>query len=156
MRNKRKIIYLCLLISWMLVIFFMSNQPAEISNSQSALVIRLLALAGIDINSTFGELANFIVRKSAHFTEYMILAYLALNVFECYNVKKKRLIVFTVMFVFIYASSDEIHQNFVPGRECAFRDVLIDTSGGIAGCLIISFLRKVFRNIKFFSRKVNS
>ncbi len=31
-----------------------------------------------------------------------------------------------------YASLDEFHQSFVPGRTAAVGDVLIDTSGGVA------------------------
>ncbi|NRT54136.1 VanZ family protein [Clostridium beijerinckii] len=34
MKNKRKIIYWFLLIVWMIGIFIMSNQPAQISDSK--------------------------------------------------------------------------------------------------------------------------
>ena len=37
----------------------------------------------------------------------------------------------------LYATSDEIHQNFVKGRSCEFTDVLID-SGGVAFGIIIA------------------
>jgi len=32
-----------------------------------------------------------------------------------------------------YAASDEFHQTFVPSREGCVRDVMIDTSGALAG-----------------------
>lgn len=143
MKNKSKIIYLALLIIWMGIIFIMSNQPAQVSDNQSGLVIRLLAYIGINVSDAFGGLANFIVRKVAHFTEYMILAYLVFNVLEFHCESNKRVIMFSILFVFIYASSDEIHQYFVPGRECAFRDVVIDTLGGITSTLITSFLKSL-------------
>ena len=38
---------------------------------------------------------------------------------------------------FLYASSDEIHQLFIPGRSGQFTDVLIDTSGGLAAILVV-------------------
>lgn len=143
MKNKSKIIYLTLLIIWMGIIFIMSNQPAQVSDNQSGLVIRILAYIGINVSDAFGDMANFIVRKVAHFTEYMILAYLVFNVLEFYCESKKKVIIYSILFVFIYASSDEIHQYFVPGRECAFRDIVIDTLGGITSTLITNLMKKL-------------
>lgn len=145
MINKRKIIYWFLLIIWMIGIFIMSNQPASISDSQSEGIIKVLSSIGINVNGIFGQFANFVVRKCAHFLEYMILALLAFNVFNLYfNMKK--VIVITIIFVFLYACSDEIHQLFVLGREGALRDVIIDTFGG--AILILIRLSKIhlFRN----------
>ena len=139
MNNKRKIIYWSLLITWMIVIFVMSNQPAKISDSQSIGLLNLLSRIGINVNGIFGELANFIVRKCAHFLEYMILALLVLNVLKLYF-NMKQVIIITIVFVFLYACSDEIHQLFVPGREGAIRDVIIDTCGGITLVLIKLFV----------------
>lgn len=141
MKNKRKIIYWILLIVWMIGIFIMSNQPASISDSQSEGVIKVLLSIGIDANSIFGQLANFIVRKCAHFLEYMVLAILYFNVAKLYF-NKKILFISTILFVFVYACSDEFHQLFVPGREGAIRDVLIDTFGGITTLLIRIVLKK--------------
>lgn len=121
----------------------MSNQPAQVSDNQSGLVIRILAYIGINVSDAFGDMANFIVRKVAHFTEYMILAYLVFNVLEFYCESKKKVIIYSILFVFIYASSDEIHQYFVPGRECAFRDIVIDTLGGITSTLITNLMKKL-------------
>ena len=145
MRNQRKMIYLLLLILWISVIFYMSNQPAEISNNQSNFIIRILGILGFHVYGESAELLNFFIRKIAHFTEYMILAYLTFNVFDCYNLSRRNVILFSILFVFVYASSDEIHQYFVPGRECALRDVIIDTSGGITGIILINFYRKFIK-----------
>ncbi|EES48533.1 VanZ family protein [Clostridium botulinum] len=138
--DKRKAINWILLILWMIIIFAMSNQPAVVSDKQSGLVITTLTNLGIDMNGIFGELANFIVRKTAHFLEYMILGILILNVLEIHYTRQKiRLL--GVLLVFLYASSDEIHQLFVQGREGAFRDVVIDTLGGTFGIFVISKLK---------------
>jgi VanZ family protein len=130
MKNKRKVIYWGLLIGWMIFIFIMSNQPAKISDSQSIGVLKLFIKLGIDIDGIFGQLGNFIIRKSAHFLEYMILGLFEFNVLRLYY-PVKQVSIITIVFIFIYACSDEIHQLFVPGREGAIRDVLIDTCGGI-------------------------
>jgi VanZ family protein len=120
----------------MVVIFYFSSQPANISDANSDFAIRLLNFMGIDLNSTFGSLSTFIVRKAAHFTEYSILFILLyISIREDYNIKMS--IFLAVIIVFSYACTDEFHQTFVQGREGRFRDVLIDTSGGIVMSLII-------------------
>jgi VanZ family protein len=148
MNNKRKNIYWSLLIAWMILIFVMSNQPAKVSDSQSIGVLDLFLKLGININGIFGSLANFVVRKCAHFLEYMILALLAFNVFKLYyNIKK--VYIMTIVLVFLYACSDEIHQLFVLGREGAIRDVIIDTCGGS----LLVLIRSVIIYIKSFNKK---
>lgn len=151
MKNKRNVVYWLLLIIWMCVIFIMSNQPASISDSQSGVVIKLLSSIGIDMNSIFGQLANFVIRKCAHFMEYMILSLLIFNVVSLYfNMDK--VIIITIILVFVYACTDEIHQLFVPGREGAIRDVAIDTLGGIT-LIAIRSINKFFSLIGIFERK---
>lgn len=147
--DKKKIINWFLLILWMSIIFFMSNQPAAISDKQSGFIILVLNKFGIDMNGLFGQLANFAVRKSAHFLEYMILGILILNALgNKYNIRKIKLL--AVVLVFFYASSDEIHQLFVVGREGAFRDVIIDTCGGTVGILLISKIKGLRLKKKIF------
>ena len=55
-----------------------------------------------------------------------------------------------VIIVFGYAGTDELHQYFVPDRCCSFKDVLIDTAGGLASVLMIIFIRYV-RNRKAYN-----
>lgn len=142
MKSKRQIINWGLLIIWMGFIFYMSNQPANVSDGQSFKVLWILSSLGIDVNGVFGELANFVVRKCAHFLEYMILAFLLVNVIKTYFVFKVSSIL-SVVFVFLYACTDEFHQMFIPGREGAFRDVMIDTCGGITLILLYTLIRIV-------------
>jgi VanZ family protein len=123
-----------LVIVWLIVIFMFSNQPAVVSDGNSRFVIELCSSLGINLNSLFGSIANFIVRKAAHFTEYLILFLLLYEAFrEDFSLKKA--VMLSIIAVFLYACSDEIHQLFVSGREGRFRDVMIDTSGGAAGLL---------------------
>ena len=57
-----------------------------------------------------------------------------------------RYFIITVTIVSIYGVVDEIHQSFVPGRECSFFDWLADTTGASAGVLFRLFLiKKIFR-----------
>lgn len=145
MNSKRKIIYWSLLIAWMILIFVMSNQPAKVSDAQSIGTLDLFLKLGININGIFGDLANFVIRKCAHFLEYMILALLFFNVLKLYF-SIKQVSIMTIVFVFLYACSDEIHQLFVLGREGAIRDVIIDTCGGI---ILVSIRLGISRIKKF-------
>lgn len=146
MNKNKKMISWIILILWMGIIFFMSHQPGEVSSSQSDLVLKIFQFIGVELNDYFGELATFIIRKAAHFSEYMILFLLAYNVSRYY--KNKNIKLYLIIFVFLYACSDEFHQYFVPGRSMAFKDVLIDTSGGIFGYIIVSFLERIKINKK--------
>ena len=67
MKNKRLIISWILLIGWMLLIFCMSNQPADISNKQSDLVINLFSAIGIDLNTHLGSTCFIYCKKGSSF-----------------------------------------------------------------------------------------
>lgn len=134
---KKKQIEWILVIGWMLLIFIFSSQAGEVSSENNKFVIYIFNLFGLDLNSIFGTLSDFIVRKAAHFTEYFILYVL---LYRAVNTKKNasiKVFVRVLLIVFLYACSDELHQAFVPGRGPAFRDVLVDTCGGLTAFLII-------------------
>jgi VanZ family protein len=81
-------------------------------------------------------------RKCAHLTEYAILAILVWRALSQPVRQDPRpwhwpVAVRTTLWVVLYAASDEFHQLFVPSREGAVRDVLIDTSGGILALLAL-------------------
>ena len=132
---KKKVIRWCLLVAWMIFIFLMSNTPGNESSDQSQFVVNLFAYLGVDLNSSFGDLATFVVRKGAHFTEYFILFILLSRVSSIYNNKRYNKITL-IAIVFLYACTDEIHQYFIPERAARFTDVMIDTSGGIFAGII--------------------
>lgn len=145
MKNKRLVIGWVALILWMGLIFYMSNQPGDVSSKQSGLVLKLFQVLGIDLSKELGEVATFIVRKAAHFTEYFILYILCVNVMKHYfDIKKAIVYAFAVSF--LYACTDEIHQYFIPGRAMAFKDVLIDSSGALFAMIIRTVLLKGKRN----------
>ncbi|WP_027626165.1 VanZ family protein [Clostridium lundense] len=131
-----------LVLLWMSAIFKFSADPADVSDGKSGLVIQLLTSLGVDVNGILGNLTNFIVRKVAHFTEYFILSLLLINALkENYNLNKT--LKFAILITFLYACSDEFHQLFVPGRSGRFKDVLIDTSGGLLVVLILKCIEKI-------------
>lgn len=129
---KRKQILGILILVWMAVIFFFSSQVADDSATLSgSITYRLLSIfypAFLKFDPVrqieLLHQVNFFVRKAAHMTEFGILFLL------CRAYQGEKYVFWQVLlFCFLYAVTDEIHQAFVPGRGPAFTDVLIDTSG---------------------------
>lgn len=140
-------------ILWMIVIFWFSAQPADISTDMSESVGRRLgALIIRDFNTwepeaqlEFADRIDFAVRKCAHATEYAILAGLLLGMFASRGVKGKNLYTAAMGMVLFYASTDELHQLFVPGRACMITDVLIDCAGGAVMCVLYFLICRLIK-----------
>jgi VanZ family protein len=84
---------------------------------------------------------HFFIRKSGHFTEYFILSLLVLRGLRAGR-KQTRLVwaAVALLAVAAYASLDEFHQSFVPGRTAAVSDVVLDTTGGAFAQLAAAFV----------------
>ena len=136
--KRNRLISTFLLIAWMLFIFIMSSFNSTESSSQSGFIVNIISSI-LNINNT--EILSLIIRKLAHFTEYFILGILAYNTTKLHNKKKHLAIIVCI----IYAISDEIHQIFVPGRNCQITDICIDSIGSIIGIYLFNLINK---NIK--------
>ena len=82
-----------------------------------------------------------VVRKTAHFTIYFLLGLFFCSFLKEFDLTNKKVILYTVIFVFLYACSDEIHQLFISGRSGEILDVLIDTLGGFTSSLLYTNFR---------------
>ena len=72
-----------------------------------------------------------IVRKSAHLFLYFLLGLAIISFIKEFTIISYRSIALTILIVFVYAISDEVHQMFVNGRSGEILDVVIDTIGGV-------------------------
>lgn len=127
-------------IIWMLFIFTMSHTIGTVSSQQSNFIADIIAqYLKIDYN-----LLTFIIRKTAHMSEYAILLLLLYFGITKINIYKYSLSI-SLFITFIYACSDEIHQLFIPGRSGQFTDVLIDTSGALIMLLLIYTFKLIKR-----------
>lgn len=138
----KKIKYFIPAILWMGLIFFFSSQNGTASDSNSYFLINLLGKIGINISSSIGlSVANFIVRKTAHVTEYFILFMLLYFGFK--KIYLKNIIIYPAIITILYSISDEFHQLFIEGRSGRIKDVFIDSIGVLIGLLIIGIKNKV-------------
>jgi VanZ family protein len=79
------------------------------------------------------QAAHQVIRKMAHFTEYLILSVLLYRALRGERRWNARAAGMAFVLAGLYAVSDEFHQWFVPGRTAAATDCLIDVSGAAAG-----------------------
>lgn len=128
----KKFKYFIPAIIWMIFIFIMSHTVGTVSSQQSNFIADIITqYLKIDYS-----LLTFIIRKTAHMSEYAVLLLLLyFGITKIYTHKYSLLI--SLFITFIYACSDEIHQLFIPGRSGQFTDVMIDTSGALIMLLII-------------------
>lgn len=133
--NSIKIISWFVVLVWMGVIFFLSHQPAsassELSSGITAFVMtvieKLISPSMID-PGTF----HFFIRKSAHFFAYFTLGLLVIHALRSHIHGYSGLLL-ALGICIVYATSDEVHQLFIPGRSGEVMDVLIDSAGAAVG-----------------------
>lgn len=90
-----------------------------------------------------------IIRKIAHFSIYTLVGILLMALCQTYKIKEINKFAISIISGIIYATSDEIHQAFTPGRGPLFTDVLIDTMGVLLGILLTMLCVKIYRkNLK--------
>ena len=81
------------------------------------------------------------IRKTAHFVEYFILSLLILRAIRGgRHATRLAWALAAIGIVAGYASLDEFHQSFVPGRTPLVTDVLLDTTGGIVAQLVAALV----------------
>lgn len=130
MKKTNTRLYLCIALIMVNVLFIWGNSclPGSVSGAISRWVRDVLSfiLPGRPANPDSG---HGLLRKLAHFTEFACLGALFTWL---YGMLSKSLFL-ALPCGFLVACADETIQRFVPDRGPAFRDVLIDTAGVLAG-----------------------
>ena len=152
--KTKNYINILFIIVWMLVIFNFSNQQGTSSSGLSDRITIKIAQIITQNKLTEDEKEqiinkySFIIRKTAHFIVYFILGFLTIILTtDLYSYNKKTFL-FTLLFNFLYASTDEIHQLFINGRNGSFLDVLLDTTGALTAISLVFLINYINRRIK--------
>ncbi len=90
------------------------------------------------------EICHKIVRKTAHFSLYAVLAVLTLLLVKSYGAVWLLSGIISAAYCLLFAISDEVHQLFVDGRSGQVSDVFLDFCGALAGigiCVAIAKCR---------------
>lgn len=91
----------------------------------------------VSLEFTQPEQGHGLLRKLAHFSEFMLLGINLSWLLAMLTDNRKYRISLAVFFGWIAACTDETIQRFVPGRNGNLTDISIDTAGVIVG--IITF-----------------
>lgn len=145
-------VFSLLLIGLYVMIFRFSADDAESSSNLSMrvsehvvrLYYRLSSRPGDgEVISAAAAAAEGVIRKLAHFTEYMALGFLGTLLWDMWVDRRVRCFLLVLAQLLASAGADEFHQYFVPGRHASVRDVLIDVSGGIVGMAAVFCLKGI-------------
>ncbi len=159
--KKKKVAFkiilgLCLLFLYGMIFSF-SEQTGEESGSLSFYISRLGAeilnqiTKGKRTDAMLDGMAAYWenpIRKCAHFAEYALMGFLICGILHDVIKSRKKYAVM-LLWVFLSAAADELHQFFVPGRCGNIADVLLDTCGGGFGILLFCGILFVVNRISF-------
>jgi VanZ family protein len=138
-------------------LIFLGSSDSKSYTHSSRLIEPLLHWLFPHMTQPHVEATHHVIRKCAHLTEYAVLAILLWRAVRKPMRKDPRPwswreAAIAVFIVFLYASTDEFHQMFVPSRTPMISDVFVDTSGAIIGLIV---LRTAGRWFKWWSNREN-
>lgn len=142
---KKKLFWTALTLFYLLFIFSNSMRAAPESSVQSQGLLRLIEKCVPFVVHNLG-LSEHILRKMAHFGEYLVLGLLLAQTVKVYGFFQIRQFWIVLSAGFLMAAADEGIQLFMEGRSGQFSDVMLDLSGVITGLF-------VWRMINFFRTK---
>jgi VanZ family protein len=128
-------------IAWAILISVFST-GAFTSENTSRIIIPILHWLFPHATSDTLSLMHHVIRKCGHFTEYFVLSLLILRGIRAGRQEMRFIWILAVIaLVAGYATLDEFHQSFVPGRGgLELDDVLLDTLGGAAAQAIAALV----------------
>jgi VanZ family protein len=116
-------------ILWAGFIFLMSTSEFSSARTLNFIYPVLFWLLPFSSHGTL-MLLHELIRKSAHVTEYFVFSLLLLHGIRAGRKEwRLRWALIALGIAALYASSDEFHQLFVPGRHGSLWDVMIDVTG---------------------------
>lgn len=146
-----------LVVSWlmviatMLIIYSFSGETAQESTQTSGDIIESTLKLVLPDEKVTDELVSDLqlpIRKLAHFSIFALLGFTLANAFKItFKIKLIFNYLLSLASVIIYASTDELHQGLIDGRGPSFKDVLIDSFGGLTGILVFALMLFMFNKL---------
>lgn len=153
--NILRAILILLLLGTLFSIFGFSSQNGEESGGLSkrvteAVTKNVKSIQNLEENKKENALHRIesVIRKIAHFSIYTVVGLLLMGLMSTYQLTENNRISLSLIIGVIYASSDEIHQAFIPQRTAAVADVMIDSMGVLLGILCVLLAIKLIQKVK--------
>ena len=122
---------------WSVVIFTFSTDAFSSEHTQGVVVDILHTILPHVSDNTLMVLHAFI-RKCGHVCEYFIFGVLLFRAIRAPQLGwNLRWAFLAILIAALYASSDEIHQIFVPSRGASIWDALLDTSAASVAQFVV-------------------
>ncbi len=133
-----RVLFAIALIACIVFIFSNSLQIADVSEGASGRVLGILQgiLRHLGLPGAADRLTMHIVRKLAHFCEYMLEGFLLTLCLRVYTRRFVRHISWPILGGLLTALTDATIQMFSDGRSSQLTDVWLDFSGAMAGILV--------------------
>ena len=133
-----RVIFTIALIGCIVFIFSNSLQIADVSEGASGRVLGILQgiLRHLGLPGAADRLTMHIVRKLAHFCEYLLEGFLLMLCLRVYTRHFFKHVSWPMLGGLLTALTDETIQLFVPGRSGQVTDIWIDFSGVMTGLLV--------------------
>ena len=133
-----RVIFIFALIGCIVFIFSNSMQIADVSSLASGRVLALLrrVFTRLGMPGIARHLTDHIVRKLAHFCEYMLEGFLLTLCLRVYTRRLLGHVSWPVLGGLLTALTDETIQLFSEGRSGQITDVWLDFSGVLTGILV--------------------
>ena len=149
-----RVVFTLALIGCIAFIFSNSMAVAEVSSVSSGRVLQLLqaVLRRLGMPGLAQRLTMHLVRKLAHFCEYLLEGFLLMLCMRVYSRRPLRHITVPMLAGVLTALTDETIQLFSEGRSSQVTDVWLDSAGVLAGILAALLLMGLWR-LLFHHRK---
>ena len=149
-----RVVFTLALIGCIAFIFSNSMAVADVSSVSSGRVLQLLqaVLRRLGMPGLAQRLTMHIVRKMAHFCEYLLEGFLLMLCMRVYSRRPLRHITVPMLAGVLTAMADETIQIYSPGRSSQVTDVWLDSAGVLAGILAALLLMGLWR-LLFHHRK---
>lgn len=134
-----------LILALVIIAFIWTNSlvPGEGSGNVSMGVMEMVHGLLRSMGLPYEWLTNFIVRKTAHFTEYMVLGFVMAQALDPERSLSRSALFATALACALVPSLDETIQLFVDGRSGQLTDVALDCCGAATGIALRSLAVRV-------------
>lgn len=150
----RLVLCVCLTLAVLAFIWGNSLLPGEDSGELSGFIgtfiQRLLPFLKLDTNT-----GMHLLRKAAHFTEFAALGWCFTWLYGMLVKKQLTGLILPFLSGAAAAAIDETIQLFTPDRGPSIKDVALDSTGVLAGVLLLTLLFHTYHHIKTKGRAAN-
>ncbi len=147
--RKYQIFFTCTTVVMVVFIFTHSLMPAEMSSDESDGVLEILYRIADILHLSTEQINSYIVRKFAHYSEYVMIGMSLMCCGISYGGKKLLRYIFPVLFFGLLTPViDETIQLYTPGRSGQVSDVCLDFLGVLTGITAVLLVVCAVRQLR--------